>query len=511
VYRRRKLISILGAALVIALVVAGYFAEMYWPYRYRNVKPLLEQVFASKVTVSHYHRIYWPHPGFVAKELTLRRTSAPGLPPIGSTQDLIVRGSWWDLLRLRKRIMLVDVVGLHVVIPPVGSAAMKKDFPAGSSADFAGPLVSVGELHIHKAVLDIMRVDGSRYTYPIKELVIHNLQQGQAISYFVDMQNASPVGHVVSRGSFGPLVPKNLGATRLSGHFTFAPVNLDQIGELHGIVSAKGDFSGTLTAIEAHVTGSAPDFSVSDGRRVAISGWAQCTVNGLNADVILHQVNVKTGETTVQAGGSVMGWPKVTDLQLTVTKGRPQDLLHPFLSDPSPISGQVWMKAHAHVAPDGKGITFLQRLTMDGSFDVPKERVTRSDLEKTLTQFSQRAQGEKQSDDAGSDPSTDVVSSLEGPSTVRNGVVSTQRLTFEVPGAQATLHGWYNLRGGAVHLDGNLKMKSDISHTATGFKSVLLKPLAPFFKKKKAGAVVPIAVTGKPGHYQVSSNILHQK
>jgi len=54
-------------------------------------------------------------------------------------------------------------------------------------------------------------------------------------------------------------------------------------------------------------------------------------------------------------------------------------------------------------------------------------------------------------------------------------------------------------------------MDTDISHTATGFKSFLLKPLAPFFKKKNAGAVIPIAVTGLPGHYQVSQNIAHNK
>jgi hypothetical protein len=148
---------------------------------------------------------------------------------------------------------------------------------------------------------------------------------------------------------------------------------------------------------------------------------------------------------------------------------------------------------------------------MDGSFNVPDERVTIPSTEKTLTQFSQRAQGAKQSDNAGSDPSADALSSLKGLAKIRDGVVSTQRLTFEVPGANANLYGWYDLRGGAVHLNGNLKMKSDISHATTGWKSILLKPLAPFFKKKKAGAVVPIAVTGRPGHYQVSSNILHQK
>jgi hypothetical protein len=32
-------------------------------------------------------------------------------------------------------------------------------------------------------------------------------------------------------------------------------------------------------------------------------------------------------------------------------------------------------------------------------------------------------------------------------------------------------------------------MLSDISHTTAGFKSALMKPLIPFFKKNRAGAV----------------------
>ena len=71
---------------------------------------------------------------------------------------------------------------------------------------------------------------------------------------------------------------------------------------------------------------------------------------------------------------------------------------------------------------------------------------------------------------------------------IRNGVVSTGRLTFHVPGALANLQGTYALHGGAVHLTGTMKMDADISHAATGFKSALLKPLDPFFKRKKAGA-----------------------
>lgn len=200
-----------------------------------------------------------------------------------------------------------------------------------------------------------------------------------------------------------------------------------------------------------------------------------------------------------------MGWPKVIDMDLTITKGRAQDVLRPFLHDPSPITGVVWLKTRAHLAPAPPGTAFLKRLTMEGHFDVPKERVTIRSTEKALSQFSERALGGKQDDDA------DVVSEVEGPATIRNGVVSTRSLTFEIPGAKAKLRGWYNLSSGAVHLDGTLKMKSDISHAKTGFKALLLKPLAPFFKKKKAGAVVPIAITGRPNHYQATSNLLHQK
>lgn len=519
-WRHREVLWIVAGFLGIAVAIGGYFAEQYWPYRYRNVKPLLEQVFASKVTISHYHRTYFPHPGFVADKLTLRRNATPGLPPIGSTQKLIVQGRWIDLLTLRKRVMLVDVKQLHVIIPAMGSPELQKDFPVGSTADFAGPSTTVEKLVIHEAALDILRPDGSRYTYPIKQATFRNLQKNKPLSFDVDFQNAYPVGPAHSTGTFGPIQPGNLGATPLSGTFTFAPVNLDQIGELHGILTAKGQFKGPLTAIEEFAQASTPDFAVSHGRPVPMSGWVQCTVNGLNLNIVLHRIEVKTGATTVDAGGEYMGSPAATYLQFTVTHGRAEDLLRPFLHNPVPIVGPASLKIDAHLAPDGKGETFLHRLTVDGAFNVPNELVTNRSEEKTLTGFSERAQGAKTKDDSKQDesegpdsggPGVDVLSSLVGQAKIRDGVVSTQRLTFGVPGASADLHGWYRLRDGAVHLDGELKMEKDVSHAVTGFKSVLLKPLAPFFKKKHAGAVVPIAIRGEPGHYKVSQNLMHNK
>ena len=253
---------------------------------------------------------------------------------MGSTEDLIVQGSWLDLLLFRRRVQLVDIKGLHVVIPAVGSRAMQEDFPPGSSGDFAGPVTAVETLVIHGAVLDLMRTNGGHYTYPIRQLIMHNLQQGQAISYSVDMQNAHPTGRIQARGSFGPLNPKNLGGTPVSGKFTFNGVELDQIGELHGTLSSEGDFSGALAAIELYATASTGDLAEGTGQPTPVNGTVQCTVNALNGNLVLHRVEVKTGKTTVEAAGTVAGapnTPKTTELDLTVSKGRVQDLLRPFL------------------------------------------------------------------------------------------------------------------------------------------------------------------------------------
>lgn len=513
-YRKQLLWGLAVGVPAIAVLIAGaYIIDQHWPYRYRNVKPLLEQVLASQITVSEYHRTYFPHPGFVAKAVTLRRNTAPDLPPIGSTQDLIVQGSWLDLVLFRRQVQLVDIKGLHVVIPPPGSRAMQEDFPPGSSGDFTGPKTAVVKLVIHGAVLDLMQKNGGRYTYPIRELLMRNVQQGQAVSYVVDMQNARPAGRIQASGSFGPVTPKNLGGTQLSGKFTFTGVQLNQIGELHGTLSSDGHFEGALAAIELFATASTDDLAVQKGQPSQVNGSVQCTVNGLNGNVVLHRIEVKTGKSTVEAAGTIMGpanMPKTADLDLRATQARTQDLLRPFLHSEPPVAGAVALKAHAHLAPQEDETRFLKRLTIDGGFVLPGDRATDPAKEKMLTTLSERAQGLDPPQD---DPDTAqaVMTGLEGQVKVRDGVVSTERLTFTMPGASADLKGTYDLRNGNVHLLGEVKMESDISHVTTGFKALLLKPLAPFFKKKNAGAVVPIAVTGGPNNYKVSQNLLHDK
>lgn len=511
-HRRRLWLLIITIAFMLAAVIGFYFISANWPYRYRNIRPMLEDDLAGQVEFTSYHRIYFPHPGFVATGLTLRRKSALNLPPLGHAERMMVEGRWRDLLLLRQRVQTVEVTGLHIVVPPIGSQANHANFPPGSSSDFTGPDTALEMFKIHNSILEIMRNDGRRLIFHVRELDLANFEKGKAMNYALDMQNAIPSGRIQSHGTFGPLNAKQMAMTPVTGNFTFTSVNLHDVGDISGTMSAAGQFHGSLGALEAQADTLTPEFSVDGGRPTRVAASIRCTVNGTNGDVAMREIEARIGATTIQASGSVQGSPKTTKLDFTVNEGRAEDVMRPFIRDEVPISGPVRLRGHAYLEPQGLG-GFLHRLHVTGVFDVPAERVTDKKTEKRLTGFSHRAQDidKKDSGNHPADETTDTLSSLKGPARIADAIASSQKLTFRIPGAQADLSGTFNFHTKAVHLVGDLRMDSDISHAATGFKSFLLKPLAPFFKKKNAGALVPIAVTGSPGHYQVTQNLGHKK
>ncbi len=503
-------------AISALLATAVVLISTNWPYRHRKIAPLLEDVLASQVTFTSYHRTYFPNPGFVATGITMRRRSAPpNLPPLGHIDTMVVQGTWSDLIMLRERAELVDITGLHVVVPPIGSKENHEDFPPGSSTDFAGPDTKIERFVVHNSRLDIMRTDGARFSFPINQLEIRNLHKGEVLTYAVDMQNAIPAGRILAHGSMGPIVAKDILATPVNGDFAFTQVNLHDVGDISGIVDARGAFKGNLRAMDVETTADTKNFAVDDGKPTPLSATMQSTLYGANGDMDIRAIEVNIRETTIHAVGSIKGAPKLTNFDISVDRGRAEDVMQPFVSDEVPITGPLWLKSHAYVGPPGDG--FMERLRVTGTLNVPAEKISDAQAEKSLSAFSDRAQGNRKPntgvdpDNKPIDTTKDVLSSVQGAAKIENGVVSTSRLRFKVAGAEATLAGTFRFHGEVAHFTGHLKMDTDISHTATGFKSILLKPLAPFFRKKNAGAVVPIAIIGTPGHYRIVQDIIHNK
>jgi hypothetical protein len=522
VHHRKKSCAVI-LSIECGLLVLGCIVAIHWPYRYREIHPLLIQVFGSQVKVTHYRRVYLPHPGFIATGIAIIRPSAPHQPPFGTVETLYVQGEWNDLLLLRRRVHMVEMTGVHIIIPAAGSPASREEFPAGSASGFSGPSTAIELLRLHNSILEVQYDSGKSLRFAIRSLELKNLEQGHAIDYVLDMENPQPAGHISATGTFGPLNTQDVGATQVSGKFTFNQVKLSDIGELHGTLASTGRFSGPLRAIEASAISDTPDFAVADGQPTHVSGAIRCTVNGINGDVFLNRVEVNNGHTTIRAHGQIAGSPKTANVDLAVDQGRAEEILRPFMHQNPPVIGTASLESHAFVGPAGK--PFLQRLRVEGQFDLPGAKDTDARVERSLSAFSARQQNPSAKADANPlsaqspDPpsnqaprQTDVLSSLAGPITIRQGVIATPGLRFQVPGAHVQLHGTFSLNDESVHLLGNLKMDAGISHATTGWKSVLIKPFSPFFKRKRrAGSEIPIAVTGKPGRYRVTQDISHTK
>lgn len=506
-------ISIVAAGALLA--IATVFISANWPYRHRKIHAMLEDVLTSDVTFTGYHRLYFPRPGFEATGITIRRkTAPPGTPPLGHLDSMRVVGTWTDLVMLRQRVEQVDITGFQILIPAIGSEASKRSFPEGSSKEFSGPDTMIERLIVHDSTLKILRQTDKPLAFPIKQVEISNLHKGEAFTYAIDMQNAIPRGRILARGRMGPIPEGDFDGTPITGTFAFTGVDLHDVGEVSGTLDSRGEFKGSVRQMQVEASETTPNFAVTDGKPTRVDGTLQGSLSGENGDLTIGSIDLKIGVSTIHATGSIAGSPKKTNLDVSVERGRVEDVMRPFIHQDVPITGPVSLKSHAYLGPPGDG--FIARLRLNGSFDVPAEKVTDKDTEKSLSAFSQRAQGKAKNTGVEADPNapppgTDVLSSMRGPAKIENGVASTSHLDFRVPGAEATLAGTYRFHDDAVHLTGKLKMDTDISHTATGFKSFLLKPLAPFFQKKNAGAVIPIAVTGLPGHYKVSQNLAHNK
>lgn len=552
-FTRFWLIVLLIAAPILA--VCGSLIAAYWPYRYSNIHFLLEGVFGNTVKIGSYHRTYFPHPGFVASHLTILRRENPGDQPLGTVETISAESYWSDFIQFRNRVRLVEVTRLHLLLPEPGtslppSATSRQAHPEqGSSSEptlekpaaghpakreaspsaghaaqpeagrqagtgpgglqFTGPQTPIGRLTAHNSTLDIARPDGGRYTFAIRNLELLNMERGRVWHYSVDMENALPAAHIAAKGDFGPLKPGLFGATPLSGQFTVKQLKLSNVGTLRGNLSASGHFEGKMQTIKGEAISDTPDFAVGSGHPTPVHGSIRFIVDALNGDVFMTQLEVQSGQTVIRAHGQVAGSPKITELEIAMDKGRVEDVLRPFSKRQVPVDGPATLHAHAYVAAPGK--PFLERLQLVGHFDAPAEVSTEKAIEQKLSAFSRReVENAQDPRKPAPPPGADAISSIQGPATIRKGVISTPGIVFRIPGASATLHGTFALEDQAVHLAGTLEMAAGISHAVAGWKSVVLKLLQPvlFHRHRRPGSSIPIVVVGTGGHYTVKQNVM---
>ena len=180
----------------------------------------------------------------------------------------------------------------------------------------------------------------------------------------------------------------------------------------------------------------------------------------------------------------------------TVSQGaRIEDLLLLAVkSEPPVMTGAAKLKAHILIPEKDEDL--IDRLKIDGQFDVTKAEFTSDSVQGKIDRLSRRAQGQPKATDLGT-----AQSELKGTFKVGSAVVGLSELEFQVPGASIRLAGNYNMDGGQMDFHGKLRLQAKLSQTVTGAKSILLRAVDPFFKGKNGyGTEVPIKIGGTKDH-----------
>jgi hypothetical protein len=212
-------------------------------------------------------------------------------------------------------------------------------------------------------------------------------------------------------------------------------------------------------------------------------------------------------QTTVVASGSIADHEKIQGktvlLDLAVPRGRVDDLLRLFVHDPQPgMVGSLTCRAAAVLPPEDR--RFIEKLRLHGDFAIARARFTSPNTQASLNKLSGRAE-----EDGKKDPDPPVaLFDVHGRLALAEGVAGFSQSWFALPDVSGALGGTYNLVNERINLNGVLLLPITLSQTTTGIKSVILKFVDPFLKRKHhRGDKVPFKITGTYGHASVGLDL----
>ena len=484
------------AVVTAGVAVGAVLLAMNWPFTQTAVTKALEDRFARDVKIQNFRSTYFP-PGCVAEGIEFLHRRRKDLPPLITVQALTIRASYGGLLRIHKLVNDVQVAGLHVLVPPKNPNAARQTFPLTNST--SGKTLTIGEITADGAVLEFISEHPAvdRFTLEIDHLILDHVGESDPVTFHARFSNTEPPGEIRSDGRFGPWNDDDPASTALSGSYTYQHAKLGVFDGIAGTLSSQGKFSGTVGHIDAEGDIDVPDFKVSgSAHEVHLASNFHAVIDGTNGDTYLSRVESHFGRTTVISQGDVKGHPgqhgKTAMLNMSVSQGRIEDLLRLFTGTAQPAeTGDVRLQMKVELPPGPQA--FLRRLRLDGELGIGSGRFTDPKVQEPVNRLAESARGETKKQEE-LDAAT-VLSNLMGHVLADGGIANLSKISFSEPGTLAEIEGTYNLVDKKLNLRGVLHTSGKLADTTSGFKSVVLKALGPFIKKKSI-TVVPFVITG---------------
>lgn len=514
--RSRAWIFIRGSILLLVIVGAAIVFQRAgrvddWTRDW--VVRALSERFHSRVELESIHVTAFPEMSATGVNLAIYYHNRTGVPPMIRIQQFTFHLGFLGILRVPRHIPGVHVDDMVITIPPRGQKPDDQQ-PAPVSAKMRKPFpkILIDQIVCDETTLLILPKNAGKdpLTFDIHDLILNSVGAGKPFSFHGNLKNAKPVGEIATKGDFGPWQADDPGSTPVSGSYTFTDADLGPFPGIGGTLSSTGKYSGVLGSLEVQGETDTPGFSLDPvARPVPLHTEFSATVDGTNGDTYLHPVRATLVHSEITANGSVVRVPEkqghLITLDVVAPKARLEDLLQLSTKSNQPMmTGFVNLKTKLALPP-GK-VKVLDKLTLDGEFNVSDGRFASSDVRDKLESFSRHAEGQPNNPDAGS-----AISDLHGKFHLKNGVITFQRLTFSVPGAMILLDGTYKLRGENLDFTGELRMEAKLSQLVGGKKSFFLKAIDPFFSKEGAGTLIPITISGTRDSPTLEISMFHRK
>jgi hypothetical protein len=401
-----------------------------------------------------------------------------------------------NLFREPMHVDTIFVSGLTLNIPPKNDRQGLKNLRrrSGKMSIFVERFVCTDT----KLVINAVRPEKAPLEFDISDLSLNDIGPGRPLRFVATLKNPKPVGDIQSSGLFGPLNENSPRDSAVEGDYAFTNADLATLKGIAGILSSTGHYGGTLGRIEVQGETDTPDFRIAvSGHRVPLHTDFHAIVDGTDGDTYLDPVRATFLNSSLTARGKVVrmksGRGHEIGLDIAIRHAAIEDLLRLGVkTDPPVMTGTVQMKTKFSLAPGPEDMA--DRLNLSGGFHIPDASFTNEKVQQRINSMSLRALGEtKLLHEASEIP---VPSDLQGSFSLREGVFSFSFLRFQVPGMHADMNGRYSLDGNTFDFHGLAKTDAKLSQMTSGWKSILLKPVDPFFEKHGNGAEIPFKITG---------------
>jgi hypothetical protein len=501
--KRRGVWGWIFVSLLLAVIVVAAVGEVMM----HRAAPILEGRVIETLRARFKSRVEMD--GFAVSVLKGLEISGDGLriyPPddvvaAGATQPLIAlkhfsfHANLGGLFVKPMHVGSVHVTGMTISIPPreMRAQAVKQEKYDGKIKILVDEIV----FEDSRLIIGTEKPNKDPKDFEMSRIVMRDVGPNEPWSYDATLVNAIPKGNIHAAGTFGPWNNESPGDSTVTGHYTFDHADLNPIKGIGGMLSSVGAFSGQLNKIVVDGTTETPDFSLDTANHpMPLHTKFHAIVDGTSGDTYLRSVEARLGKTDFTCNGAVVnvkGQGHIIDMDVNVPNGRIQDFLQLAVkTTPVVMTGQLTMKTKLHIRPGKESVA--RKIGLTGGFTLQQIHFTNPEVEDKVDMLSLRAQGDPKDAKPGAE---DVHSQMTGQFVMDAGKLSFSKLNYALPGATVALTGEYSLDGQRFEFEGKLRTDAKVSQmVASKWKSILLKPVDPFFKKNGAGAEIPVKISG---------------